>query len=350
MQKSASAPEIHVSRTRGATRSEPTLEETYAAAVQLHKHGRGQLGDENYIRKGNKAACAREANCDIETFNKILQGESLVGTDGRTAIYSKEDLDKMKSKAEVKDRRGDSYTSDGRAFMADLNKVAGKSSNTSAAPEVSDATKWRVMKLVVPDNASGCYKTLERSRQMADLRNALSCIFVFRQASKDIDPRLTFGWDDMSTILYSFADKPKLRLTEGMKKELKAKNQQPATQQKQSQRRSITVGFLQSGSYELPCTVVRIYDDNFKFTTESSLVDVQWATEAFGTTLSSSSSSSNSSRTTRMDVEQSSGASMEEVPSSSSSSSSSSSQAQEEAKEGQQARRRTAEAILVDLV
>ena len=51
-----------------------------------------------------------------------------------------------------------------------------------------------------------------------------------------------------------------------------------------------------------------------------------------------------------MDVEQSSGASMEEVPSSSSSSSSSSSQAQEEAKEGQQARRRTAEAILVDLV
>ena len=53
MQKSASAPEIHVSRTRGATTSEPTVEETYAAAVQLHKHGRGQLGDENYIRKGN---------------------------------------------------------------------------------------------------------------------------------------------------------------------------------------------------------------------------------------------------------------------------------------------------------
>ena len=136
-----------------------------------------------------------------------------------------------------------------------------------------------------------------------------------------------------------------------MKKELKAKNQQPATQQKQSQRRSVTIGFMESGSYDLQCTVVRIYDDNFKFTSDSSMVDVQRATEAFGPVLSSSSSSStphstsSSSSLLRMDVEQP-NRTMGEV----SSSSSSSSHAQVEENVQQRERLRTAEDILLQLI
>ena len=210
MHKSTSAPNLTGPRTRGAVASEPTLEEKYFAAVDLYKYGRGQYGDPDYVRQGNKAACAREADCDVDTFIKILQrheqGQPLVGTCGRTPTYSKDVLDKMTAKAQTKDRRGDSYTSDGKTFMNDLNRMAGYSSKTT----VSESTKKRVMKMVIPESASGCYKTLERSRQLADLRNALSCIYMSRAASKGIDPRLIFGWDDMTTVLYSFADKPKL--------------------------------------------------------------------------------------------------------------------------------------------
>ena len=60
MQKSTSAPNLTGPRTRGAIASEPTLEETYSAAVNLYKHGRGQHGDPDYVRQGNKTACARD--------------------------------------------------------------------------------------------------------------------------------------------------------------------------------------------------------------------------------------------------------------------------------------------------
>jgi hypothetical protein len=73
------------------------LEETYATAVHAYKYGHGSPGDHDYVRIGNKAACARLAECDPSTFDKILHrydqgislvGSSLVETDGQPFICS----------------------------------------------------------------------------------------------------------------------------------------------------------------------------------------------------------------------------------------------------------------------
>ena len=70
MKKVSSDPELNVRRTRGAAELEPTLEETYAAAVKVFYHGIGALDDNDYVRKGNKAACARLAKCDTDTSHQ----------------------------------------------------------------------------------------------------------------------------------------------------------------------------------------------------------------------------------------------------------------------------------------
>ena len=186
-------------------------------------------------------------------------GGPLVANIGRTAAFSAQDIQLLKTHQTLKDKRQDSGTPQSLNQLLRSTQLANQSNPNYISEPLSRSTLRKYRNQVTSLKSKGGINTDARASVLVDLRNHVSGAVVSKAALLEMRPELIFNTDVVK--IYLADNKPPIVLvTEDGEAWLKQRNMQAKTKQKTEQRRVVDLNVTTSADGSVLHTAIEIRD------------------------------------------------------------------------------------------